>query len=77
MAVVYIKNEKDNTREEKAANLEQALKKFKKRVNKEGIMQEIFKRRYYISKSELRKQKKKVGRRKQLKKMYLEKALYD
>lgn len=48
MAKVYIRN---------GESLDSALKKFKKKVEKEGIMLEIRKREYYVSPSVKRKLK--------------------
>lgn len=59
------------------AQLEAALKKFKKEVLKEGILKECRDRMYYVSKSEKEKAKKKAGRRKQLKQLYRERRLED
>lgn len=67
MATVYVKQRADET---KTAALERALKKFKKECEKDKIMKEILDRRFFISKTEKRKQMEKAGRRKQLKKMY-------
>ena len=72
MATVYVKQRADET---KQAALERAIKKFKKECEKDKIMKEILDRRFFISKTEKRKQMEKAGRRKQLKKMYKEKAL--
>lgn len=36
------------TAEEKSANFENALRTFKRRVNRDGILQELRKREYYI-----------------------------
>lgn len=57
------------------AQFEDAFKRFKKEVLKEGILKECRDRMYYVSKSEKEKAKKKAGRRKQLKQMYKEKRL--
>lgn len=59
------------------AQLEAALKKFKKEVVKEGILKECRDRMYYVSKSEKKKAKKKSGRRKQLKQLYKERRYYS
>lgn len=72
MATVYVKQRADET---KQAALERAIKKFNKEVEKEKIIKTILNRRFFVSKTEKRKQMKKAGRRKQLKKMYKEKAL--
>ena len=70
MATVYV-NKRDN--ETDLACVERAIKKFNKEVTKEGTLKEVIDRRYFVSKTEKRKQMKKAGRRKQLKQMYKEK----
>lgn len=68
---------KEEYEEAQHAQLEAALRKFKKEVLKEGILKECRDRMYYVSKSEKEKAKKKAGRRKQLKQMYKERRLED
>ena len=62
MATVYVKN----------GDVEQAIKKLRKKVDSEGILIEYRNRMYYKSKGELRREKAKAGRRKQLKEKYLQ-----
>nr|WP_174266719.1 30S ribosomal protein S21 [Spirochaeta thermophila] len=49
--------------------LEKALKRFKRVVEKEGVIREWKKREFYIKPSELKNQKKKALQRKLLKKL--------
>lgn len=49
--------------------LEKALKKFKRQVEKEGIIREWKKREYFEKPSTIRNKKKKAQKRKQLKKL--------
>ena len=65
MATVYVKN----------GDVEQAIKRFRKKVDAEGILIEYRNRMYYKSKEELRREKAKAGRRKQLKDMYYQRRL--
>lgn len=65
MATVYVKN----------GDVEQAIKRFRKKVDAEGILIEYRNRMYYKSKGELRREKAKAGRRKQLKDMYYQRRL--
>lgn len=74
MAKVEVKQRNDET---KQAAVERAIKKFNKEVQKENILKECINRRYYISKTEKRKQMEKAGRRKQLKQMYKEKLMSE
>ena len=46
--------------------LERALKKFKRQVELEGIIKEYRDRMYYRSKGEIRREKAKIARRKEL-----------
>ncbi len=62
MATVYVKN----------GDVEQAIKKFRKKVDAEGILVEYRNRMYYKSKGVIRREKAKVGRSKQLKEKYLQ-----
>lgn len=57
--------------------VERAIRRFNKEVEKEGIMKESFDRRYYVSKSEKKRQQKKIARRKQLKQMYKDQRTQD
>lgn len=50
----------------KGDSLEKALKKFKRQVEAEGILKECRDRMYYKSKGELRRERKKAARRKQI-----------
>lgn len=43
---VYVK--KSSTKEEYEQNLEEAVKRFKRKVNRDGILQEVRKREYYV-----------------------------
>ena len=43
---VYVK--KSYTKEEYEQNLEEAVKRFKRKVNRDGILQEVRKREYYV-----------------------------
>lgn len=65
MATVYVKNN----------DVEQAIKKLRKKVDAEGILVEYRNRMYYKSKGKLRREKAKAGRRKQLKEMYYQRRL--
>lgn len=53
-------------------NVEKAIKQLRKKVANENILKEYMDRRYYKSKGELAREKKKAERRKQLKRMYLD-----
>lgn len=60
MATVYVKN----------GDIEQAIKKLRKKVDAEGILVEYRNRMYYKSKGVLRREKAKAGRKKQLRDRY-------
>lgn len=84
MAKVYVKQlnrteylTKEEYEEAQHAQFEDAFKKFKKEVIKEGILKKYHDRMYYVSKSEKEKAKKKAGRRKQLKQMYKDRHLAE
>ena len=84
MATVYIKkinkNDYQTPKEYKeacASNVEDAIKLFRKKVGNEGILREYMERTYYTSKGEERRKATKIGRRKQLKKMYREKRYHQ
>jgi len=62
VATVYVKN----------GDVEQAIKKFRKKVDAEGILVEYRNRMYYKSKGVIRREKAKAGRSKQLKEKYLQ-----
>lgn len=62
MAMVYVKD----------GDIEQAIKKLRKKVDAEGILVEYRNRMYYKSKGELKREKAKAGRRKQLKERYFQ-----
>jgi ribosomal protein S21 len=62
LATVYVKN----------GDVEQAIKRLRKKVDAEGTLIEYRNRMYYKSKGELRREKAKAGRRKQLKERYLQ-----
>lgn len=62
MATVYVKN----------GDVEQAIKRLRKKIDAEGTLIEYRNRMYYKSKGELRREKAKAGRRKQLKERYLQ-----
>lgn len=55
--VVRSSADRINDTETYAADLDQALRKFKKMVINDGILQECRKREYYLSKSQRRKLK--------------------
>lgn len=84
MAQVYVKKINKNDyqsqaeyRDACADNIEAAIKLFRKKVTNEGIMKEIQDRMYYVSPGEKRRKAAKIGRRKQLKKMYRDKRYYQ
>jgi small subunit ribosomal protein S21 len=52
--------------EQQKANLEKALKKFKRQVETEGIIKTYRDRMYYKSKGEIRREQAKIAKRKQL-----------
>ena len=60
MATVYVEPREGETR---ADATERAIKKLRKKVAKEGIMQEVYKRTYYKSKGQLGGEKKKEQER--------------
>lgn len=60
MATVYVEPREGETR---AGATERAIKKLRKKVAKEGIMQEVYKRTYYKSKGQLAREKKKEQER--------------
>lgn len=60
MATVYVKN----------GDVEQAIKKLRKKVEAEGILIEYRNRMYYKSKGVLRREKAKAGKKKQLRDRY-------
>lgn len=62
--------------EDKLAGFNRAMKKFKKEVEKEGIIKEVLDRRYFTSNTQKRKNREKAARRKQLKQYYREKRNY-
>lgn len=72
MAKVYVNKREFETDQ---GSVERAIKRFNKEVEKEGILKETYDRRYYVSKSEKKRQQQKVARRKQLKQMYKDKNL--
>lgn len=69
MAKVYVNQREYETKKEA---VERAIKRFNKEVEKEKIIKTTLDRRFFVSKTEKRKQMKKIGRRKQLKQMYQE-----
>ena len=83
MAVVYIqdvkrsdfKSEKEY-REATAANVDAALKKLRKKCANEGTLKIYREKMFYKSKGDKAREKAKNGRRKQLRKMSLEKKYY-
>lgn len=84
LATVYVKkiNPHDyqsqaEYRDAAADNIEAAIKLFRKKVINEGILKEYQDRMYYISPGEKRRKEQKIGRRKQLKKMYREKRYFS
>ena len=76
MATVYVKKNESGTQQEAEANVEKAIRQLRKKVANENILKETFDRMYYTKPGDLKREKKKAGRRKQLKKMYKEKSLY-
>lgn len=50
-------------------NIDKAIKQLRKKVEQEGILKEYRNRMFYKSKGELRREKAKAGRRKQLRQM--------
>ena len=60
MATVYVEPREGETM---AGATERAIKKFRKKVAKEGILQEVYRRTYYKSKGQLARQKKKEAKR--------------
>ena len=84
MAQVYVKKISKNDyksqaeyRDACADNVEAAIKLFRKKVINEGILKEVQDRMYYVSPGEKRRKAAKIGRRKQLKKMYRDKRYYQ
>lgn len=83
MATIYIqdvkrsdfKSEKEY-REATAASVDAALKKLRKKVANEGTLRIYREKMFYKSKGDIAREKKKAGRRKQLRKMALEKRYY-
>lgn len=84
MAQVYVKKINSNDYKSQAEykdacadNIESAIKLFRKKVINEGILKETQDRMYYTSPGDKRRKAAKIGRRKQLKKMYREKRYYQ
>lgn len=63
-------------REATAANVDAALKKLRKKCAQEGTLRIYREKMFYKSKGDLAREKKKAARRKQLRKMSLEKRYY-
>lgn len=57
-------------------NIDKAIKQLRKKVEQEGILKEYRNRMFYKSKGDLRREKAKAGRRKQLKQMRKQ-AIFD
>ena len=57
-------------------NIDKAIKQLRKKVDQEGILKEYRNRMFYKSKGDLRREKAKAGRRKQLKQMRKQ-AIFD
>ena len=57
-------------------NIDKAIKQLRKKVEQEGILKEYRNRMFYKSKGDLRREKTKAGRRKQLKQMRKQ-AIFD
>lgn len=57
-------------------NIDKAIKQLRKKVEQERILKEYRNRMFYKSKGELRREKVKAGRRKQLKQMRKQ-AIFD
>ena len=57
-------------------NIDKAIKQLRKKIDQEGILKEYRNRMFYKSKGELRREKAKAGRRKQLKQMRKQ-AIFD
>ena len=67
MAEVYVSNDD---------NIEKAIKKFKKIIDREGILLEVKKRRYYAKPAVVKHEKRKKLERKRRKKMLKTKKLF-
>ena len=63
---------KGNTVYVKDGRVDQALRKFKKKIQEDGILQELRNREFYQKPSEVRAKAKKAGRARWLKKRLLE-----
>ncbi len=66
MAVIYVREDE---------SFENALKRFKRKCEKVGILSEIKKRQHYEKPSEKRKRKALAARKKMLKKLRIERRL--
>jgi len=66
MAIVYVREDE---------SFESALKRFKRKCEKVGILSEIKKRQHYEKPSEKRKRKALAARKKMLKKLRIERRL--
>ena len=75
MATVKINYKGGETPEQKMAMIEFAIRKFNKEVEKDGILKELYDRRYFVSKGEQKRQRQKIARRKQLKQLYKDREL--
>ncbi|NOY22784.1 MAG: 30S ribosomal protein S21 [Acidobacteria bacterium] len=66
MAIVYVRDDE---------SFENALKRFKRKCEKVGILSEIKKRQHFEKPSEIRKKKALAARKKMLKKLRIERRL--
>ncbi|PJB83590.1 MAG: 30S ribosomal protein S21 [Acidobacteria bacterium CG_4_9_14_3_um_filter_49_7] len=66
MAIVYVRDDE---------SFENALKRFKRKCEKVGILSEIKKRQHFEKPSEVRKKKALAARKKMLKKLRIERRL--
>ena len=62
MIIVKVKNNGD-----KKIEFEKAFRRFKRKVETEGIMRELKKRRYFMSKSKRKKEKRKLAEKRRRK----------
>lgn len=75
MAKVYVNNKSTDDAAQKVANVERAIRRFNKEVEKENIIRTVMNRQAFVSKSEKRKAAKKAAIRKQRKQMWKEREM--
>ena len=75
LAKVYVNNKPTDDAAQKMANVERAIRRFNKEVEKENIIRTVMNRQSYVSKSEKRKAAKKAAIRKQRKQMWKERDI--